>query len=212
MKVSVNSIGSVASIISLGIGLAGGFLISQQITLSNNTDQSNTATSNNTNINANTNNQSVSQAINQNQQVQIVLQQVIADLPSEKKRFAEGIVKSVGGVLDAAGHSESEIMAAAREFREKIAEVSLLSYEVDSSPFPLTLQKTITLCESSFSVAYQLDNADQSQRFLINGEIYSGVPGMVFKASNESQNLRMTYMEYRQTEKIAIMSYECAPS
>ncbi len=183
MNKILNAAGSIATIVSLGIGLAGGYTISQY--------------------------QVQSQNIAQSQQVKIVLQEVISDLPQEKRTFAQEIVESVNGVIEATGRSDSEALNAARDFRQHIAEASLLSYGVQSSPFHLTMHRTVTLCDGAFSVAYQLDNANGSQRFLVNGEIDSGVPGVVFEANHESRHLRLTYMEYLEKEKMAIMDYEC---
>ena len=155
-------------------------------------------------------NQSVSQPVSQNQQVQIVLQQVISDLPPEKRKFAEGVVDSFNGVLKAAEGSESEIRTAARDFRKRIAEAKLLSYDVISSPFPLTRQRTVVLCEEAFSVAYQLDNVAGAQIFVINGKKHSGVPGKVFEASGSNKQLKLRYMEYLTEEETAIMSFVCS--
>lgn len=189
MKKSLNFAGSVASIISLALGFGGGYWFSQSVVSQQ---------------------VSVSQPVSQNQQIQIVLQQVISDLPPEKRKFAEGVVESFNGVLKAADGSESEMRAAARDFRKRISEAALLSYDVISSPFPLTRQRTVVLCEDTFAVAYQLDNADRSQRFLINGKIHSGVPGMVFEVSDGNKKLRLRYMEYLEGEETAIMSFVCS--
>ncbi len=77
--------------------------------------------------------QSVSQPVSQNQQVQIVLQQVISDLPPEKRKFAEGVVESFSGVLKASDGSDSEMRAAAHDFRERISQAALLSYDRHSA-------------------------------------------------------------------------------
>lgn len=151
----------------------------------------------------------ISQTANQTQQVQIVLQQVISDLPPEKRTFAEGVVESIGGVLNAKEGSDSEIEAAAREFRARIMEAKILSYDITSSPFPLTLKRTVMLCDNAFSLAYALDNSNGSQRFLINGRIDSGFPGVVFKAKEGNKKLLLRYMEYLKEEQTAIMSFQC---
>lgn len=177
---SLNFVGSVASIISLGIGLGGGYWVSQ------------------------------SQSVSNIQQVQIVLQQVIADLPPENRDFGKKVAESVGKVLNTASGSESEMKAAARDFRERISQASILSYDVVTSPFPLTLQRTVLLCNDAFSVAYQLDNSNGSQRFIINGRIYSGSPGVVFTSFDGSSQLQLRYMEYLKREKTPILSFKCS--
>jgi hypothetical protein len=204
MEKSLSFAGSIASIISLALGFGGGYLVSQSQVV--NTGGQSVSLHNPMNVT-----QSVSpQPVSQNQQVQIVLQQVISDLPPEKRKFAEGVVESFSGVLKAADSSESEMRAAARDFRERISEAALLSYDVGSSPFPLTRQRTVMLCEDIFSVAYQLDESSGWQRFLINGKIHSGVPGMVFEVTEGSKKLRLRYMEYLKGEETAIMSFVCS--
>jgi len=153
---------------------------------------------------------SLSQTTLQSQKVEIVFNRAISDLPPEKRKFAEGVVESITGVLKAADGSESEIRAAARDFRERLSEAALLSYDVSTSPFPLARQRTVMLCDDTFSVAYQLDNSDRSQRFLINGKIHSGVPGVVFEVKDGEKQLRLRYMEYLSKDETPILSFVCS--
>ena len=141
MKNSIGRAGSVASIVSLVLGFGGGYWFYQS-----NVVQDVSVT------------QSVSQPVSQNQQIQIVLQQVVSDSPPEKRKIVEGVVESFKGILKAADGSESEMRIAARDFRERILEAALLSYDIVASPFPLTKKRTVMLCEDKFSVTYQLDN------------------------------------------------------
>lgn len=150
------------------------------------------------------------QTNSQRQQVNIVLQQVVSNLPAEKRRLAEGIIESVSQVVNIANGSESEMREAAFNFRKLIDEASLLSYDVVDSPLPLTQQRTALLCEGAFSIAYQLDNANGSQRFLVNGNIYSGIPGHVFKIREGEKQLQLRYMEYLTKTKAAIIDFECS--
>ncbi|GLS27389.1 hypothetical protein GCM10007877_31080 [Marinibactrum halimedae] len=147
------------------------------------------------------------QTANQSQQVQIVLQQVVSDLPPEKQAFAEGVVESIGEVLEAQG--ESEITKAAKAFRTRMAEAKLLSYDIHTSPFPLPTKKAVMLCNGEHSISFTRSLSNGSQQFLLNGRNIAGIPGSVWTKGIGKKRLQLRYMEFLKEESTPILSFIC---
>ncbi len=136
--------------------------------------------------------------------------EVISRLPESKRKVASEVSEIAVDLVEASSTPDNSDIK--DKIARKLAELSLLSYQVSSNPFVPPINKTQLMCDNGFSFSYRghYNKGDEGIYFYVNNKSSSWQrPGDTYNLNEGGQTLKILYLEFDKNNKSPILHYEC---
>ena len=106
---------------------------------------------------------------------------------------------------------KNDLARAADKLQKNISNISLMSYQADTSPFVPPINKVQFLCDENFSIAYSGQHrfSPLISKLKINSSAVQITPGDIRKFETEDRILEIMYLEFKKKMKGPVLKYEC---
>jgi hypothetical protein len=136
--------------------------------------------------------------------------EVISRVPEANKQIATEVLNIAEDLIQASSTTNnSEIKD---RVVKKLGELSLLSYQVSSSPFTPPINKAQLMCDNMFKLSYRGRRQKRTDciLFSVNNKNTSWqCPGDTFRSIEGDQMLEILFLEYDTEKKSPVFHYKC---